>query len=114
MHLRFNNTVRDQMLAKYFLSNQPLAQRASQRDLGVIISDNLSWSLHHSSVVSKVLKTLGFIHRTFGSSTSFKVHKILYLSLVRSQLTYSSSLWRPHYLKDILLKVSNVGPQSGY
>ena len=103
MHLRFNSTVRDQILTKYFLNNQPLAQRASQRDLGVIISDDLSWSLHHSTIISKALKTLGLIRRTFGSSTSFKVRKILYLALVRSQLTYCSSIWRPRYLKDILL-----------
>ena len=84
IHLRFNSTVCNQILAKYFLNNQPLAQRASQHGLGVIISDDLSWSLHHSSIVSKAFKTLRLIQRTFGSSTSFKVCKILYLSLVRS------------------------------
>ena len=29
--------------------------------------------------------------------------KLLYISLVRAQLTYCSQLWRPHLLKDITL-----------
>ena len=40
------------------------------------------------------------LHRTFtGNSTQAK--KLLYISLVRSQLLYCSQLWRPYLIKDI-------------
>ena len=45
---------------------------------------------------------LGLLKRTFSSTNSIKTKKQLYLSLVRSQLSYGSQLWRPMLLKDIL------------
>ena len=87
----------------YFLDNQLIVHSDSCRDLGVTLSQNLSWSKHISNIVSKAYKILGLIRRTFNSSTPTGVRKTLYLSLVRSQLTYCCPVWRPHLLKDILL-----------
>ena len=50
--------------------------------------------------MSSAYKILGILRRSFTSaSTSSK--KKLYLSLVRSRLTYCSQVWRPFLLKDI-------------
>ena len=38
---------------------------------------------------------------SFSSGLHISAKKNLYLSLVRSQLTYGSQIWRPHLLKDI-------------
>ena len=40
--------------------------------------------------------------RRCSRSHSPTVKKTLYLSLVRSQVTYCSTIWRPHFTKDIL------------
>ena len=47
------------------------------------------------------LLQLSLIRRTFSSSVSIRAKKLLYLSLVRSQLTYCCQIWRPHLIKDI-------------
>ena len=41
--------------------------------------------------------------RVFGTSGSIRVCKLLYLSLVRSKLTYCSPVWRPQQRQHILL-----------
>ena len=48
-------------------------------------------------------KTLSLLHRTFNTINSVHVKKLLYLSLIRSQLTYCSITWRPYLHKDILM-----------
>ena len=72
------------------------------KDLGIIFSSDLSWSHHYNRISAKAYRQLGLIRRTFSSSVSVRAKKLLYLSLVRSQLTYCSQIWRPHLIKDIL------------
>ena len=52
-------------------------------------------------VIAQAYKVLGLIRRTF-SMTHYPLAKAkLYITLVRSQLTYCTQLWRPHLIKDI-------------
>ena len=44
---------------------------------------------------------LGLLRRTFSNVGCVQAKKVLYLSLVRSKLTYCSQIWRPQFLKDI-------------
>ena len=73
----------------------------SQKDLGIYISSDLSWTHHHNTIVAKAYKMLGLLRRTFGAFHSITTKKQLYLTLVCSQLTYCSQLWRPQLTKDI-------------
>lgn len=50
-------------------------------------------------ISSKAYKLLGLLRRSFSGSCSIPAKKLLYTSLVRSQLTYCSQLWRPQLLK---------------
>ena len=86
-----------------FLDGQTISKSHSHKDLGVIISDDLTWSSHYTYLVSKALKTLGLVKRSVGSSATAQVRKSLYLILIRSQLSYCSPIWRPHLHKDIML-----------
>ena len=87
--------------ATYFMDSSPIQVVESCKDLGVIVSSDLSWSLQQNSVISKAYRQLGLIRRTFSKFVSVREKKLLYLSLVRSQLTYCSQLWRPQFIKDI-------------
>ena len=62
----------------------------------MIVNNKLTWSSHISSVVAKANKTLGFLNRHFGFSFIGPNHrKSIYVSLVRSHLSYGSEIWAP-------------------
>ena len=43
----------------------------------------------------------GLLRRTFSKPSNISVKKLLYLSLVRSQITYGSPIWRPFLIQDM-------------
>ena len=84
----------------YTINGRVIGHKTQHKDLGILFTSDLSWSQHYQLITSKAYKTLGLLRRTFtGNSTQAK--KLLYISLVRSQLLYCSQLWRPHLIKDI-------------
>ena len=85
----------------YYIKTQPVARRESHKDLGILISEDLSWIKHYDYLQSKAYKKLGFLRRTLSKTMTIHTKKVLYTSLVRSQLTYCSPIWRPQFLKDI-------------
>ena len=85
----------------YLLDGYPLKVSKTCRDLGVIISDNLSWSEHYKSISSKAYGQLSLIRRCFATS-SISAKKLLYLSLIRSKITYCSQVWRPMLIQNIV------------
>ena len=83
----------------YILSNEcPINSPSSHKDLGVIVSSDLQWHQHHDHILGKAYKTLGIIRRTFSHSNSATTK--LNISLIKSQLTYCSIIWRPHLIQD--------------
>ena len=81
--------------------NTPIPTHTSHRDLGIIVTSNLSWNEHIKSICSKAYRNLNFIRRNLHQSSDLQVRRTVYLSLVRSQLSYCSQLWRPHLIKNI-------------
>lgn len=86
----------------YNINGVPLSEEQSIKDLGVIVSTDLSWSLHLNTVIAKAYQQLGLIRRSFGNMSTTTTKTVLYLTLVRSKLTYCSQLWRPQYIKNIV------------
>ena len=86
---------------QYFINDQLITLSNQQKDLGIMISSDLSWSHHVTMITSKAYKILGLIRRTFCSSTNVTTKKRLYISLVRSQFLYGSQIWRPLQHKDM-------------
>ena len=70
--------------------------------LGILVQSDLSWWEHIDKMCAKAYSSLHHI-RCFISATSPGIKLSLYLSLVRSKLSYCSRLWRPRLLKDIIL-----------
>ena len=77
------------------LNSSPIQLVSSFKYLGVIISSNLSWSLHIQSVSSKVRKLTGMIYRNFYKHSSPQILFKLYNALILPHFNYCSSVWSP-------------------
>ena len=70
-------------ISDYSIDGQPLSIKESCRDLGVIISRDLSWSDHVSVVVAKAYEVLGLLRRSFHSAHP-SLCRLLYTSLMHT------------------------------
>ena len=59
-----------------------LSSESAVKDLGITISQDLSWTLHVVEVVNEANKVLGLIKRTIGSVNK-EIFSTLYKALVR-------------------------------
>ena len=81
---------------QYIMSNHTLETTSEERDLGVIVTNNLKFAGHCQSACQKANRVLGMIRRTI----SYKTPEILlplYKSLVRPLVEYCVPAWSPHY-----------------
>ena len=85
----------------YYIKDCLVAIKENYKDLGIIISNDLSWGEHHDYVLAKAYKVIGLLRRTLAKTMSIHTKKVLYISLIKSTLTYRSPIWHPQYLKDI-------------
>ena len=85
----------------YLINCHPVTPLKCHKDLGILLSHDLSWKQHYEFLSSKAYKILGLLRRAFSRDSSIHAKKILYLSLVKSKLTYCSPVWRPMFLKDV-------------
>lgn len=72
---------------------------ASQRDLGVVIDNKLSWSEQCVSASRRAYAVFYNLKRIFKSPSSI-ICKRLYTTYIRPHLEYASPVWRPHLQKD--------------
>ena len=72
------------------------------KDLGIIFNTDLCWDEHHRTITSRAYRCLYLLKRTF-TTHAVTSKKLLYISLVRAQLTYCSQLWRLYLIKDIIV-----------
>ena len=86
----------------YTISDTRIPRSDCHKDLGIILSVDLSWDKHYKTITSRAYKLLGLIRRTLSSCHSTTTITRLYVSLVRSQLFYCTQVWRPHLMRDIL------------
>jgi hypothetical protein len=77
----------------YHLNNQPVKIVANQVDLGVVVSNDIKWTAHIVSCTAKANRLLGFLPRNCSQMTDTRWRRLLYLSLVRSHLSYASEIW---------------------
>ena len=75
-------------------------QVAEERDLGILITDDLKWSYQCNSAAAKSMSVLTMIKRTF-SALNKEMFLILYSTYIRPHLEYCIQVWAPHFKKDI-------------
>ena len=85
---------------QYFVSGQPITSNNCERDLGVLISNNLKPSSHIAQIVKCAEMCLAVLRRTIVSRDRAIFLK-LYKQLVRPHLEYAVSVWNPHLKRDI-------------
>ena len=71
------------------------------KDLGVLISYDLTWGGQVDAAVNKANKILGIIYRTIGP-TNQEAFSTLYITFVRPILEYAAPVWCPYLVKDVL------------
>ena len=72
-----------------------LNYESQEKDLGVIVNDNLTWNDHHAFIINKALQMLGLNKRTCHFVVNSIRKRTLYMAMVRSQFEHCSSIWRP-------------------
>ena len=70
--------------------------------MGIVVNSNLNWSSHYNYICCKAYRSLNLIKCIISPLAPISIKKRLYISLVRSQLSYCSQLWRPQSVKDIM------------
>ncbi len=84
----------------YSLHGQNLETIHEEKDIGVLIDDNLDFEHHICGKVQKANQMFGMLRRTFDhlDETTFVP---LYKSLVRTHLDFASTVWKPTKVKHI-------------
>ena len=105
MHLGKNNPCNE-----YYLDGKLLPKVESEKDLGVLFTNNLNWNDHIMKSVQSANSTIAWINRTV-ICRSAEIMLKMYKSLVRPQLEYCVQLWSPlpsHGNWGLILALENV------
>ena len=73
----------------------PIEEKSHLRDLGVEISNDLSFSIHIENTVTAATRLVGWALRSFRRRSKF-VMMTIWKSLIQSKLDYCSQLWSPN------------------
>jgi len=94
MHLGRNKKQYD-----YTLGNTPLDTVSVEKDLGIVMSNDLKVSQQCTQAYVKANRMLGVINRTITNKSRFILLN-LYKSIVQPHLEYCTAAWSLHYIKD--------------
>ena len=86
--------------SSYTINDVTVPSVAQNKDIGVILSSNLSFSARLNRILSKAYNSLGMISRAVPANCSMALKRTLYLTLVRSQVIYCSQVWRPYHIQE--------------
>ena len=95
---------------KYYLDEKELPKIENEKDLGVLVSESLSWQPHIDSIVKKANSCVAWVLRSV-ISRSPKVMLQIYKSMIRPHLEYCVQLWSPlpaHGNWTTILAIENV------
>ncbi len=84
----------------YSLNGTYLLEATEQKDLGVLVSNDLKPSHHITSICKRANQRIGMIKRCFSHFTEEKI-SILYKAIIRPILEYASVVWNATLKKDI-------------
>lgn len=107
LHLGHNNPHHEYRMRKHDTDETVLLQVVEEeKDLGVLVDQDLKFSKHVESQVNKANKILGLIRRSFTHLDKDSMRR-LFTALVRPHLEFSNVVWAPRFQKDKVL-IENV------
>lgn len=84
------------ILFDYSINDVKIDRVNQIRDLGIILDSKLDFKIHMETIKQKALSMLAFVRRTCRTNFNEEIAKLLYISLVRSNLEFGSIIWTPH------------------
>ena len=75
-----------------------------EKELGLVISDKLTWDSHVHLITAKANILLGLLKRSCPLLTKVVDRRDLYLAIVKLHLCYTTEVWSPA-LKSLKLKI---------
>lgn len=97
MHLGYGNAKHE-----YSIGGETLSETTEERDLGVLIDNELKFTRHIRGIVAKANRMIGLIRISF-ECIDTEMFLNLYNSLIRPLLEYCVQAWSPHLERDITL-----------
>lgn len=94
MHIGVSNPEHE-----YTIAGQRLEKTTEERDLGLLVDNNMMFHAHAASAVAKAFRTLGVIKRTF-MNLDQETLPLLFKTMVRPILEYGNCVWGPIYCGD--------------
>ena len=83
----------------YMLNNHTLESTKSEKDLGIIIDEDLKYHVHTTSATKKANQVLVIINQSYVTRDANTI-ATLYKSMVRPHLDYGNIIWGPFYKMD--------------
>jgi hypothetical protein len=80
--------------------------RSQEKDIGVLVAENLSFNKHIQNQVNKANSIMELIRRTY-TYLDEQSFKYLFQALVRPHIEYAEAVWSPFKVGDIK-KIENV------
>ena len=87
---------KNSFIYNYSLNGSLLDRVKYIRDLGVVLSQDMSFNKHIQKIVPNAFKLLGFVRRSCMKEFRPNTLRCLYVSLVRPQIEYASVIWNPN------------------
>ena len=101
LHLGYNNRRK-----QYQLKGEQISDVSEEKDLGIIITEDLKPKRHIAEIVKRANRILGMVRRTI-TCKNVQIIMNLYKTLVRPILDYGSAIWNPYHKQDII-KLKNT------
>ena len=87
---------------RYKIKGNPLKSTNEEKDLGILVDNELKFHRQTAAAVKKANASIGMIKKSF-SLLDHSIVPLLYKSLVRPHLEYANLIWGPFYKGDIKL-----------
>ena len=98
---------RSPVVHQYQLKGKNIAKVDTERDLGIWMTSDLTWSKQVCAQTAAANKLLGRVRRGFLEILKASVRRTTYLATVRPHLGYSTQVWSPQSV-ELIRRVERV------